>query len=407
MNSFKYSGPKPKKQGSKAGLIFGVTLLVIASFVFGLRVDEVNNVYKLFDTQSSVNQDLPEDLDYSSVEEVYDELRKSFDGDLDKEELLNGLKSGLAKASGDPYTVYLNQEQATQFNNDLNGTFTGIGAEISLEDEIITVVSPLDGFPADKAGLRPQDKIIKIDGEDTFGLSVEEAVLKIRGPEGTDVNLTVLRGQEQKEFTITREKIVVPSVTAKIEDNIGYLRISRFAEDTSELAAQAAKEFLEANVDGVVLDLRNNSGGFLTSAVEVASLWLENVPVVQQRQNNGEEVIDTLEAGSSAPLKGLELVVLINEGSASASEIVAGALADYDVATLVGVTSFGKGSVQTLNEFSDGSVLKVTVARWYTPNGNTIDEDGIKPDVKVEISEEDIKNENDPQKDKAFEIIKN
>ena len=390
-------------------VIFIAALVGLVAFVGGMRVDE----YGLFDSavESVVgddNNELPDDLDYSSVEEVYDSLRRNFDGDLTEQEVLDGLKEGLAQAGGDPFTVFLNADQAQQFSNDLNGTFTGIGAEIGLENEVLIVVSPLDGFPADLAGLRPQDAIIRIDNEETFGLSVEDAVLKIRGEAGTDVTLTILRGGEQLDITITRASIVVPSVESEVlEDTIGYLRISRFAEDTSELAAQAARSFVDQGVDSVILDLRNNSGGFLSAAVEVSSLWVDGDVIVEQRENDGSIVTETLNAARGSTLGSLPTVILVNEGSASASEIVAGALQDYDIATLIGQTTFGKGSVQSLERFSDGSELKVTVARWFTPEGRNIDQEGVVPDIVVEFTEEDYENDLDPQQDRAIQELTN
>jgi carboxyl-terminal processing protease len=392
---------EPKKGIPTSSAVFITILVAVVAFTAGTRIDEYSALQGLLDGGSNQSEGLPDDLDYSSVEKVYDRLRAKFDGNLTEEDLLNGIKSGLAKASGDDYTVYLDAEQAAQFTDDLNGTFSGIGAEIGLEKELLIVVSPLDGFPADKAGLKPKDTIIKIDDEDAVGFTVEEAVLKIRGPEGTDVKLTVLRDGQQLEFTITRASIVIPSVNSEVKDGIGYLRISRFSEDTVALARQAADDFINQNVKGVILDLRNNSGGFLSAAVDVTSLWSENQPVVQQRENGGQKVTETLSSGSKAQLKGIPTVVLINEGSASASEIVAGALQDYGAAKLVGQTSFGKGSVQSLEKFSDGSVLKVTIARWYTPNGRNIDHEGIKPDIEVEITDEDIDLQRDSQRLRA------
>lgn len=397
-----------QNKGVPIAVFMFVTVLAAAvAFVGGMRVDEYGLFDSAVETVGSSGSELPDDLDYSSVEKVYDALRRNFDGDLTETQVLNGIKEGLASASGDPYTVYLDADRAQQFSDDLNGTFTGIGAEIGLENEILIIVSPLDGFPAEKAGLRPKDAIIKIDNEETFGLSIEEAVLKIRGEKDTDVTLTILRGSEQLEITITREEIVVPSVESEIleDTNIGYLRVSRFAEDTATLAAQAAREFTDAGVDGVVLDLRNNSGGFLSAAVDVSSLWVENDPIVEQREDDGAVVTETLRAGRNAPLKDIPTTILINEGSASASEIVAGALQDYDKATLVGQTSFGKGSVQSLEKLEDGAQLKVTIARWFTPKGQNIDKEGVVPDIEVELTEEDFENDTDPQRERAIQEL--
>ncbi len=393
--------PEPERKVSLSTTVGIAILVAMAFFVLGNRWNLLADSFLRQDT--STNSQLPADLNYSEVEQVYDLLRANYDGKLSVDQLMNGLKSGLAKATGDPYTVYLNEKESEQFLDDLNGSFTGIGAELGMEDGQLIIVAPLDGFPAQKAGLRAKDKIVSINGEDTAGITIEEAVAKIRGPKGTDVSLGIFRDNKLLEVTITRDKITVPSVTSRIEDGIGYLRISRFAEDTVGLATKAAKDFQQAKVKGVILDLRNNGGGFLSGAVNVAGLWLDGDVVVQERR--GDTVTDTLSAPRGAILRGVKTVVLINEGSASASEIVAGALKDHGVATLVGETSFGKGSVQELKQVSSGGVLKVTIARWYTPNGSNIDKSGIAPDVEVKLSDADLNNNNDRQLKRAKTII--
>lgn len=399
-----------KKSIPLSSALFTGALVAVVAFSAGMQAQD-NGLLStgLFGSKSvSQNGQLPENLDFSSVEEVYDTLRANFDGVLTEQELLDGMKSGLVQASGDEYTVFLNKEQAEQFDSDLNGKFSGIGAELGKENGQLIIIAPLDGYPAQKAGVRSKDVLVAINDEDTTGMSVEDAVLKIRGESGTSVKITVLRGEERLSFDITREQIVVPSVEHEVLDgNIGYLRISRFAEDTSKLAREAAEEFKAKNVNGVVLDLRDNSGGFLSSAVDVSGLWVENKVIVDQRENNGETVTETLKSGGNAPLKGIKTALLINGGSASASEIVAGALQDYDAATLIGETSFGKGSVQTLEPISNGGIVKITVARWFTPNGNNIDKEGITPDIEEKLDEKALKKEIDNQKNRALDFIKN
>ena len=400
------SGNGAKK--SRAAITVATGFLFVVALSFGLGY--VANDEGWFATTNNVasNSQLPEDLNYESVEDVYDELKKSYDGTLSEAELLDGLKKGLANASGDDYTVYFNQSETTQFYSDLNGSFEGIGAELGNEGDLVIVVAPIKGFPAEKAGLRPQDAIIEIDGEDSIGISVEEAVSRIRGEAGTDVTLTIVRSGERVEITITRATITIPSVEYELigeNEDIGYLQITRFAEDTATLARQAAQEFKSKNVKGVILDVRSNSGGFVDSAIDVASIWLNDEVVFEQRSGGTSEGVSV--ARGNPVLNGVPTVVLLNEGSASASEIVAGALKDNGVAQLVGKTSFGKGSVQTLREFGDGSTLKVTIARWFTPEGINIDEDGITPDIEVEFSDEDFENETDPQRDRALELLNN
>lgn len=384
------------------GLLFCVAIV----FGAGVAVGRGNISLGIL-SPAKDNTSLSSQLDYSSVDEVYSLLKKNYDGRLDQTKLMEGLKAGLVEAAGDPYTQYLNPEDAKAFNDQLSGSITGIGAELGTDnDGNILIVSPLSGYPAEKAGLKPKDVIAGIDGQSTSGMSIDSAVSKIRGQPGTKVTLAIIRnGGAPFSVTITREKITIPSVQYKEEDGIGYLKISQFNSDTVGLAQKAAKEFKDRGVDGVVLDLRSNPGGYLSGAVGISGLWLKNgTAVVSERR--GSTVIGTEYAGGNNLLRGLPTVVLINGGSASASEITAGALRDNGVATLVGDKSFGKGSVQQVERLSDGSELKVTIARWYTPSGLNIDKHGITPDVAVEISEADAKAGKDSQKDKAYELIR-
>lgn len=355
----------------------------------------------------SVTKDLPADLDYTSVEQLYDALKRTYDGQLDAQKLMDGLKDGLAKATGDQYTEYLSSKEAKEFNDDLNGTFSGIGAELGKEENFLIVVSPIAGFPAEKAGLRPKDIITAIDNEPAYDLSVSEAVSKIRGPEGTKVKLKIVRNNsEELEFEIIRSKITIPSVTSEIiEGNIGYIKVSRFSDDTAGLGREAAEKFKRAGVVGVILDMRGNPGGLLDSAVDISGLWLPKGKTVLQEKRGGK-VIRSFTAKGSAVLQGVPTVVLIDEGSASASEITAGALKDNNAATLIGQKTFGKGSVQQLESLSAGSILKVTIARWYTPGGKNIDKEGIEPDQKVERTDDDFATGRDPQKEAAINFLK-
>lgn len=397
------------KSNKKSLNSFGKGLLITLTFglVFFAGLQIGSGAWALSFSRQAVtaNKSLPNKLDYSSVDKVYDDLRRKYDGELDAEKLLDGLKKGLVEAAGDPYTSYLDAEETTSFNESLSGSFEGIGAELSKEENYVIVVAPLSGFPAEKAGLRAQDIIVEIDGEDATGISVEEAVKRIRGEKGTEVSLGVVRDGERVDIRITRDTITLPSVKYEVIDgNIGYIELSRFSDDTVQLINQAAAEFKDKNVKGIVLDLRNNPGGYLNSAVDISENWLKtgNVIVEEKRDN---KVVESFKATANGTLAGIPTVVLINEGSASASEITAGALKDNGAATLVGVTSFGKGSVQEPIQYGDGSLLKVTVARWFTPSGKNIDEEGIEPDVKIERTNDDYKNNKDPQKDKAIELL--
>lgn len=346
-------------------------------------------------------------FDYSSVDQLYRILKNDFDGNLDKTRLLDGVKSGLVGATDDPYTEYFNPKEAKEFNDALSGSFTGIGAELGTdEDDNIVVVSPLSDYPAEKAGLKPKDIIAAVDDEPTSGMRVDAVVRKIRGPANTKVTLTIIRGNDRPfEVTIMRVQIKVSSVKYQIDGDIGYLKISQFTDDTLELTQKAAKAFQSSGAKGVVLDLRGNPGGYLDGAVDIAGMWLQKgKTVVTERR--GSAILSTKRSNGSGELKGLPTVVLIDGGSASAAEIVAGALRDNNLATLVGVKTFGKGSVQQVVKLPDGSELKITIARWYTPAGKNIDKQGIEPDVKVEISQADQGTELDLQKDRAYEVLR-
>ena len=351
----------------------------------------------------TVSSNLPNRLDYSDVDQVYKSLVENYDGKLSQEQLEDGLKHGLATATKDPYTVYFTAKEAKEFNDELNNSFSGIGAQLGQDkDSNLEVIAPIEGLPADKAGLKAKDIIVTVNGQTTSGMSVDEAVSKIRGPKGTKVKLEIVRNRSQAlDFTITRDDIKLPSVKTKILDgNIGYLQITSFAPDSAELAQKAANEFKTKHVKGVILDMRNNPGGLLEASVSISSLWLPEGQTILQ-EKHGSEVIETQRARGGTVLKDIPTVVLINSGSASAAEITAGALHDNKAAYLIGEKSYGKGVVQQLVNFRDDSQLKVTVASWYRPNGQNINKKGISPDKTVKISETDAKAEKDTQLEAA------
>lgn len=375
----------------------GFTALVLAVVLFGAGYGFGQGRISLR-SSGSVNGDLPDTLDYSSVNQVYRSLKENYAGKLTESQLLDGLKHGLAEATKDPYTVYFTAKEAQQFNDQLNQSFSGIGAELGKDtDGNLVVVAPIAGFPADKAGLKPQDIITTVNGTSTTGMSIDDAVGKIRGKSGTTVKLDVVRDHSQQlSFTITRQNIQVPSVNTKILDgNIGYIQITTFADDTSGLIKQAATKMKQANVKGVVLDLRNDPGGLLNAAVDVSSEWLPQGTLVLQ-EKRGNTVVNSYSATGDDTLNGIPTVVLINDGSASASEITTGALHDNKAAYVIGTKSYGKGVVQQLINFNDGSQLKVTVASWYRPDGENINHKGITPDKTVQ-EPSDATPDNDPQ----------
>lgn len=381
-------------------------LLVAFGLVFAAGVGVGKNNYRIWQPAKVTGAAGSSGLDYASVDQVYKILSSKYDGTLSVQKLDDGLKSGLVSAAGDPYTEYFNPTDAKAFNNQLQGTITGIGAELGSDSQKdIVIISPLSGYPAQKAGLKPRDIVAAINSQSTEGMSVDAAVQKIRGPAGTKVTLTIVRGDGNPfDVTITRQKITVPSVTYSESGDIGYLKISQFSTDTVDLAQKAANEFKAKHVKGVVLDLRGDPGGYLDDAVDISSLWLaQGKTVVSERR--GSTIIDTKYATGNDTLAGLPTVVLIDGGSASASEITAGALHDNGAAELVGAKSFGKGSVQQIYNLPDGSEVKVTIAHWYTPDGKNINKQGIKPDVTVSQPDSAVAAGQDPQKDKAVQIL--
>jgi carboxyl-terminal processing protease len=376
-------------------VVFVILLVAVVSFIGGTRS---RSVISLISGSSA-------SLDLTSLNDLYSILAAKYDGKLDSEALLEGAKHGLVDAVGDPYTVFLNASEARALDDDLNGTFEGIGAELSKINGVLTVTGLVGDSPAQQAGLLVDDQIAKVNDEETASLTVGQAVQKIRGEKGTTVKLTILRGETTKEVSIVRNTITSESVQWEVLDgSVGYMRITRFSDDTARLSRKAAEELTQKGVKSILLDLRGNGGGLLTAAQDVSSLWLNNKVVVTERR--GGQVTNTLRSGTNPVLEGMKTVVLVDGGSASASEIVAGALRDNDAATLVGTTTYGKGSVQAILSLGDGSQLKVTIARWHTPSGQNINQEGIAPDVKVERTEADTSAGKDTQKDTALQQLR-
>lgn len=343
-------------------------------------------------------------LDLSGVQSVYQTLKANYDGDIDDSALIEGAKRGVVEAAGDDYTMYMNAAETEEFNNSLTGNIGGgIGVEMGLRNDVVTVVRVLENNPASEVGVLAGDVIVAVNDESVVGQNTDEVVTKIRGEVGTTVKVTVARDSKPVDFTITRKEITSPSVYSSVRDGIGILTISRFDGETGALARAEAQSLKSQGVKGVVLDLRNNGGGYVTAAQEVAGIWLDNQVVVTERQ--GDRVIDELRSGSRPILNGIPTIVLTNPSTASASEIVAGALRDYKVASLLGEVTFGKGSVQQIIELPDAATLRVTIARWYTPEGQNISKEGLKPDVEVERTLDDVNANRDPQLDAALERL--
>lgn len=406
INTVKTQAKQPRVivKNRYARIAAGVVAVIV---IFGLGVSVGDG--RIAVNSGSMNGSLPNTLNYSSVNQVYQLLKQKYDGTLTETQLLNGMKAGLAQSTNDPYTEYFTAQEAQQFSQQLNNQFSGIGAELGADSSgDVEIIAPIAGTPAANAGLQPKDVITTINGASAAGLSPDAAVNKIRGAAGTKVTLGILRGgTQQLKFTITRENITVPSVTTKIlPGNIGYMQISTFADDTSDLANQAAQKFASEHVNGVILDLRDNPGGLVDAAVDVSSLWLPQGQTIMQ-EKRGSQVIQSYYATGNDVLHGIPTVVLVNDGSASASEITSGALHDNGDARIIGTKTYGKGVVQELDNLPGGAELKVTIASWYRPNGQNINHKGITPDQIVNLTDQDVKAGNDTQLTAAEAYLQN
>ena len=375
-----------------------LTLVIVAivSFVAGARSDALfANVASVFGVRTSNKT-----IDLSSVQKTYQELIANYDGKLDTQKLIYGANRGLVEAAGDPHTAYMDPDETKEFDKSLSGQIGGgIGAEIGLRNNKPTIIKPLENSPAQKAGIKAGEVIVKVNDEASSDWSVEKVVSKIRGEVGTSVKLTLLSDGQTREVSVVRQNIVSPAVESEIDGEIGILKVNRFGDDTVSLARKYASEFVEKGVKKVILDLRNNPGGTVGAAQGLLGIWLDNQIAMTERR--GSEIVKTLRTTGTPILGNIKTVVLINGNSASASEITAGALREYGKATLVGQKSYGKGSVQIVLGLPGGSQMKVTEARWYTPKGKNIDKTGIEPDIKVDLSSDDVNNNVDPQMDKA------
>ena len=395
----------PKKNIPHTVLFLFGGLIIVLSFVIGYFVGGARSTQKLIPELQGQTA-IENKVDFQQFWDVWNFAKTSYyKQPVSDEDLYYGALKGILEGLGDPYSVYFDPKDAEEFISSLNGSFSGIGAEIGIRDEKLVIVAPIVDAPAARAGIQPGDWIVMIDGVETLGMSVDEAVSKIRGDAGTQVKMSVSRNglDSLTEITITREKIVIDSVKWKIdENNIMRISISTFNDDTAELFLDAIQETLTKNVRGIIFDLRSNPGGLLTSAIDIASAWVGYQPIVIEK---AQENAQTFKGMSAARLVGIPTVVLVNGGSASASEIVSGALQDYGVAKLVGTQTFGKGSVQDYRELSDGSAVKVTTATWYTPKGRTIHETGITPDIVISFTLDEFKQGIDPQLDVAIKII--
>ncbi|MBT9149106.1 MAG: putative CtpA-like serine protease [Dehalococcoidia bacterium] len=343
------------------------------------------------------------------VEEVWQLIQRDFvDSEaLDPAKMAEGAIRGLIEALDDPYTSYLTPQQYELSRTQLEGEFSGIGAIITIKEGQLTVVAPIADSPAEQAGIRPGDQILEVDGESTAGMGLHEAALKIRGRQGTKVRLLVLRPGEDtpREIEITRAEIKLPSVRWEmLPDAIAHITLTNFTGRTDSEFASALRDVIAQGAIGIVLDLRNNPGGLLDAAVRVASQFLEEGIVVYALDNRGER--DDWSVQHKGIASEMPLAVLVNRHSASASEVVAGALQDYNRGPIIGAKTHGKGSMNRVHQLSNGGALYITFARWFTPDGRQIDREGITPDIEVELTPEDIENNRDPQLERAIEYLK-
>lgn len=391
---------KEKKTSLGGAIVISVIMLVVGLFV-GANVSSWFSGFMPYLGMQSV---ATEKVDWSELNEVYNQLATSYNGDIDTTEVIEGAKKGLVDSLGDVYTVYMDKEETSEFYDDLHGNVgSGIGVEMGLRDGYVRVLRTLPDNPAREAGILAGDILYKVDGEEVYSLSTEEISKRVRGETGTEVTVTVVRDGKEKSFTMKREAINNVSAYVDYDGTTAIVTLTRFDSDTGKKVQEFAKEFAGKGVRKVILDLRGNGGGYVSAAQDLLSLWIDGDKVLIQKSKHFGNTVTSSSSGK-AILKDMKTIVLVNGSSASASEIVAGALQDYGKATIVGETTYGKGVVQNLFDLSNGTVLKVTTAEWYTPNDRSINKTGIKPDVEVERTYEDINAMRDPQMDNAKKL---
>lgn len=390
-------------------LILVVIVLVIGAFFAGKKFTPNPETHDRIFFNKELGK--PEAIDFSLF---WDALRKIEEryvnsDKINYQEMLYGAISGMVNSLGDDYTVFMPPEKSNSFIKSVSGkdSFEGVGMELGIKEKVLTVIAPIEGTPAYRAGIKSGDKILEIDGISTEGMTTEKAVSLIRGEKGTKVILTIIRKNwdRSQEFTIIRDTIEVPVVRWEMkEGGIAYIKIYQFTANLPSKFEDIVTQLLRDNAQKIIIDVRNNPGGYLETAVDVASWFLpENEVVVREEFKNGEK--NEYKSEGYRSLQNFKTVVLVNGGSASASEILAGALRDVKGIKLIGEQTFGKGSIQTLESFRDDSSLKITIAKWLTPSGVSIADEGLKPDIEIELSEEDSENDNDSQLDKAIEIL--
>ncbi len=389
---------KEKKTSLGNAIIIGTVMMVVGIFVGA----NFNNWFSSFAPYLGLSANYSSGVDWSSLDEVYNKLSSTYNGEMVTSKMIDGAKKGMVEALGDVYTVYMDAEESSDFYDDLHGKVgSGIGIEMGLRDGYVRVLRTLPDNPARRAGILAGDIIYKVDGEEVWSLSSDEVAKKVRGEEGSEVTITVVRNGKEKDFTMKRETINNVSAYVEYDGKTAIITVTRFDNDTGTMVQKMAQEFASKSVNKVILDLRGNGGGYVSAAQDLLSLWLDNQKIlVQKSKHYGNTTTNT--ASGRAILKDMKTIVLVNGSTASASEIVAGALQDYGKATILGEKTYGKGVVQSLFDgLSGGATLKVTTAEWYTPKDRSINQTGITPDVEVERTYEDINAMRDPQLDKA------
>jgi carboxyl-terminal processing protease len=413
-----YTYPKMELENNRKVFKNGLTFFFIIAIIFAsyaLGLNQGKNTDSNFTKNTPLGEAILENkassngVDFSLFWKAWDTLKEKHINrkDLDAQKMVYGAISGMLKATGDPYTSFFDPEENKAFYQDLGGSFDGIGAELGVKDNLLTVIAPLDESPAQKAGLRAGDKILKIGDKIISDMSIDESVALIRGKKGTEVKLTILPNgeKETKEISIIRDTIEIKSIKLEFKDNdIAHIEITKFGENTDQEFNDATKILLAKNTKGIILDLRNNPGGLLDQSISIANRMIPKGKIIVSEEDSFGKKENFFTKGGDS-LSAIPMVVLINEGSASASEILAGALKDNQNITLIGEKSFGKGTVQELINLPHGSSIKVTVAKWLTPNGEYIMEKGINPDIEVKMTVDDYKNDKDPQLEKALEVL--
>ena len=390
---------KKQKQVNLGTTIFSSLITLAIGIFLG---SNWNNLYLQFSPYINPAQKVTSSIKWDDLNEVYSQISSNFDGSIDKTKLIEGAKKGLTAALDDPYTVYYDSKEAAEFKSDLKGEIkeAGVGIEMMKQGDYVVVTRTLPNNPARKAGVHAGDIIFAINGEEVWDKDTEIIASKLRGPSGEKVKLTVARDKQKLDFELVREKINNVSADITYQDKTAIISVYRFSEDTGTLVQSFTKDFKNKGINKVILDLRNNGGGYVTAARALLSLWIDGDKILTQKSATIGQTITYTKRGE-ATLKDMKTIVLVNNATASASEIVAGALKDYKKATILGTKTYGKGVVQTMLELSGGSLLKITTAHWYTPEGQTINKTGISPDVEVERSYSDINSGKDPQLDKA------